>query len=286
MSAMRAERVTDRVSFHGEGPVWWDRWQQLRFVDMFAGDVLTLDGDRVVRTPVSSAIAAVIRPRLGGGAIVAREHDLAISNFDDLSDLSGFVTVDADAGMRCNEGGCDPDGGFWIGTLAYGFTDGAGTLYQLDAGSLRPRPVVAGLNISNGLGWSPDTQTMYLNDSGAGTTWAFDYDPLDGPTNRRPFSTEGPGAPDGMCVDAEGGVWVARYNGHRVQRHDPDGTITAVVELPVSRPTACCFGGENLDVLYITTTREGIDADAEPEAGSVYSVRPGVTGHPVTGFAG
>ncbi len=286
MGRMRADRITDRVSFHGEGPVWWDRWQQLRFVDMFAGEVLTLAGDTVVRTPVGSAIAALIRPRLGGGAVVAREHDLAVSNFDDLSDLTGFLTIDADPGMRCNEGGCDPDGGLWIGTLAYGFAPGAGTLYSLDAGSLRPRPVVAGLSISNGLGWSPDTQTMYLNDSGTGTTWAFDYDPLDGPTHRRIFSTEGPGAPDGLCVDAEGGVWVARYNGHRVQRHDPDGRITEVVELPPSRVTACCFGGEDLSTLYITTSREGLDADAEPEAGSLFCVRPGVAGQPVMGFAG
>ena len=88
---MRAERVTGRVSHHGEGPVWWERWQQLRFVDMFAGDVLTLHGDQVTRVSVGSPIAAVIRPRLGGGAIVARERDLAISNFDDLSDLAGFV---------------------------------------------------------------------------------------------------------------------------------------------------------------------------------------------------
>lgn len=284
---MRAERVTGSVAYHGEGPVWWDRWQQLRFVDMFAGDVLTLDGDQVRRTPVGSKIAAVIRPRLGGGAIVAREHDLAISNLDDLSDLAGFVSVDADDGMRCNEGGCDPDGGFWIGTLAYGFTAGAGTLYRLDAGSLRPAPVVEGLNISNGLGWSPDTQTMYLNDSGGGTTWAFDYDPLDGPSNRRVFASGGRGAPDGLCVDAEGGVWTARYNGGCVQRMDPSGRLDAVVEVPgVSKVTACCFGGDDLGTLYITTTREDLPDDAEPDAGSLYSVRPGVAGVPVYGFAG
>ncbi|MGC3994585.1 MAG: SMP-30/gluconolactonase/LRE family protein [Propionicimonas sp.] len=284
---MRAERITDRVCFHGEGPVWWERTRQLRFVDMFAGDVLTLDGDRVTRTPVGSPVAAVIRPRLGGGAIVAREHDLAISNLDDLSDLAGFVTVDADPGFRCNDGGCDPDGGFWIGTLAYGFAAGAGTLYQLDAGSLRPRPVVPGLTISNGLGWSPDTQVMYLNDSGEGVTWAFDYDPLEGPLNRREFSRAGAGVPDGLCVDAEGGVWVARYDGGCVQRLDPSGAVDAVVEVPgASKVTACTFGGSDLGTLYVTTSRENLPEDAEPDAGSLFAVRPGVTGLPAQGFAG
>lgn len=284
---MRADRVTDRVSFHGEGPVWWDRWQQLRFVDMFAGDVLTLDGDRVRRNPVGSSIAAVICPRMGGGAIVAREHDLAISNFDDLSDLAAFVDVDADPGMRGNDGGCDPDGGFWIGTLAYGFAEGAGSLYQLDAGSRQPRPVVQGLTISNGLGWSPDTDTMYLNDSGTQTTWAFDYDPVEGPTHRRVFARGGPGVPDGLCVDAEGGVWIARYNGGCVQRLDPSGRLDAEVEVPgVSKVTACCFGGDDLDTLYITTSREDLPEDAEPAAGSLYGFRPGVSGMPAAGFAG
>ena len=284
---MRAERVTGRVCFHGEGPVWWERWQQLRFVDMFAGDVLTLVGNEVLRTPVGSAVAAVIRPRLGGGAIVAREHDLALSNFDDLSDLAGFVPVDADPGMRCNEGGCDPDGGFWIGTLAYGFTAGAGSLYQLDAGSRRPRPVVGGLTISNGLAWSPDSQTMYLNDSGDGVTWAFDYDPLEGPSGRRVFSRSNQGAPDGLCVDAEGGVWTARYGAGCVQRHDASGQLDAVVEVPgVSKVTACCFGGPELDVLYLTTTREDLAEDAEPAAGSLFCHSPGVSGMPPDGYAG
>lgn len=284
---MRAERVTGRVSYHGEGPVWWERWQQLRFVDLFAGDVLTLDGDQVRRTPTGSPIAAVIRPRLGGGAIVARQRDLAISNFDDLSDLAGFVTITDDPAMRCNDGGCDPDGGFWIGTLADGFVPGAGTLYQLDAGSLRARPVITGLTISNGVAWSPDSATMYLNDSGTGTTLAFDYDPVDGLSNRRSFATAADdGVPDGLCVDSEGGVWTARYGAGRVQRYDSGGELDAVIDVGPSLVTACCFGGPDLGTLYITTSRENLAEDAEPDAGSLYCVRPGVTGLPVAGFAG
>lgn len=282
---MRAERVTDRVCFHGEGLVWWERWNRLRFVDMFAGDVLTLDGDRVTRTPVGDRVAAVIRPRLGGGAIVARERDLAISNLDDLSDLTGFATVSTDPGVRCNDGGCDPDGGFWIGTLAYAFTEGAGSLYQLDAGSLRPRPVLDGLTISNGIDFSPDTATMYVNDSGPRITWAFDYDPIDGLTGRRVFAS-GDGIPDGLCVDSEGGVWTARYGEGRVLRHTPEGALAAVVEVGPSRVTDCCFGDADLGTLYITTSRENLPPQAEPEAGSVYAIRPGVAGRPVLGFAG
>lgn len=282
---VRAERITDRVSFHGEGLVWWERWGKLRFVDMFAGDVLTFDGDQVTRTPVGSGVAAVIRPRLGGGAIVARERDLAVSNFDDLSDLAGFVTIGTDPQVRCNDGGCDPDGGFWIGTLAYGFAEGAGTLYHLDAGALRARSVLGGLTISNGIDFSPDTMTMYLNDSGPRITWAFDYDPIDGLSGQRVFAT-GDGLPDGLCVDAEGGVWTARYGAGTVLRHAPDGTLDAVIEVGPSRVTDCCFGDDDLGTLYITTSRESLPPGAEPAAGSLYAVRPGMTGRPALGFAG
>jgi len=282
---MRAEQVTGPVCFHGEGLVWWERWGRLRFVDMFAGDVLTLEGDRVTRTPVGSPVAAVIRPRMGGGAIVARERDLAISNLDDLSDLTGFVTLSTDPGLRCNDGGCDPDGGFWIGTLAYDFAEGAGTLYNLDVGSLRARPVLDGLTISNGIDFSPDTSTMYLNDSGPKITWAFDYDPIDGLRNRRVFAT-GNGTPDGLCVDSEGGVWTARYGEGTVLRHSPDGALDAVIEVGPSRVTDCCFGGNELDTLFITTSRENLPPEAEPDAGSLYAISPGVTGRPALGFAG
>jgi sugar lactone lactonase YvrE len=252
---------------------------------MFAGDVLTLEGDAVARTPVGSPVAAVIRPRLGGGAIVARERDLAIGNLDDLSDLTGFCAVAADPGVRCNDGGCDPDGGFWIGTLAYGFAEGAGTLYHLDAGSLRPRPVLGGLTLSNGIDFSPDTTTVYLNDSGPRTTWAFDYDPIDGLSRRRVFAT-GNGIPDGLCVDSEGGVWTARYGEGTVLRHAPDGTLDAVVEVGPSLVTDCCFGDDDLGTLYITTSQQNLPPDAEPAAGSLYAIRPGVTGRPALGFAG
>ncbi len=288
MNGMRAERITDQVSYHGEGPVWWPRWQQLRFVDMFAGDVLTLAGDQVVRTPVGSPIAAALRPRMGGGAIVARERDLAISNFDDLSDLASFVSLPEDATMRCNDGGCDPDGAFWIGTLAYSFKAEAGSLYRLDAGSRSPHRVLDRLSISNGIGWSPDASTMYLNDSGTGITWAFDYDPIEGLSGRRVFAeAAGDGLPDGLCVDAEGGVWTARYDGGQLNRYSPSGQLEAVVEVPgVSKVTACCFGGPELATLFITTSRENLDAGAEPAAGSVFACRPGVRGFPAAEFGG
>lgn len=282
---MRAEQITEPITFHGEGPVWWPRWQSLRLVDMLAGEVLTLGMDGVERVAVGSPVAAVVRPRIGGGAIVAREHDLALADRDDLSDLRGVVGVIDDPRLRCNEGGCDPEGRFYIGTMAYDQAPGAGSVWRWDGdGGLVD--TVSLLTVSNGLGWSPDGALAYLNDSAAQTTYVFTHDAGRGPINRRVFLRHSDGHPDGLCVDAEGGVWIACYGAGKVRRFDPAGALTEVVEVPVSRPTACCLGGDDLRTLFITTSREGLAAGDEPAAGSVFACEAGVAGLEVAGFAG
>lgn len=117
----------------------------------------------------------------------------------------------------------------------------------------------------------------------------FDYDPAAGmPSARRPVVHVDPdlGGPDGMALDAEGGLWVAIFGGHAVHRYTPDGKLDAVVEVPPSRVTACAFGGDGVDELYITTSRENLAPGAEPEAGAVFHATPGVRGLPLGTFAG
>ena len=280
---MQAEQLTDPVAFHGEGPVWWPRWQALRWVDMLAGDVLTLGPDGVERVSVGSPVAAVIRPRIGGGAIVARDHDLALADRDDLADLRGAATVIDDPRLRCNEGGCDPQGRFYIGTMAYEATPGAGAVWRWD-GDDGLYDTVSQLTISNGLGWSPDGTLAYLNDSTPQITYVFSHDPERGPINRRVFLQHSDGHPDGLCVDSAGGLWIAFYGAGQVRRFDPDGTLTDVIDVPVSRPTACCLGGDDLKTLFITTSREGLVPGDEPEAGAIFSCRVAVPGLEVLGF--
>ncbi|MDQ7993521.1 MAG: SMP-30/gluconolactonase/LRE family protein, partial [Propionicimonas sp.] len=94
------------------------------------------------------------------------------------------------------------------------------------------------------------------------------------------------GDPGGLCGDAEGGLWVALAGAGEVRRFDPSGGVSEVVELPVSRPTSCCFGGAGLATLFITTSRDGITTEEEPEAGSVFCCTPGTAGAEVPGFAG
>ena len=183
-----------------------------------------------------------------------------------------------------NEGAADPDGRFYCGSMAYDTRAGAAALYRLDPdGSVAV--VLEGVTISNGLDWSPNGSQAYYNDTPTRRTDVFDYDIDAGLTGRRIFARVD-GHPDGLVVDSEGGVWVALYGGGAVQRFAPDGSLDAVVELPVTKVTGCTFGGPRLDELFITTSREGLAPGDEPRAGSLFRVAPGVRGVPVGEFGG
>jgi len=279
---VRAERVTEAVTYHGEGPVWSDRWGGLRLVDMLAGDVLTLADDGTVDRRHVGEIAAVVRPRRGGGAVIGVERGFVLEEPD--GSLTRLPDVWSDAGVRMNEGGCDPDGRMYCGSMSFEKTPGAGSVYRLDP-DRSVHVVLEGATISNGLEWSPDGSTAYYNDTPTSRISVFDYDVEAGLVGRRTF-TEVDGHPDGLTVDAEGGVWTALFGSGVVHRYAPDGTLDAVVEVQARQVTACTFGGEHLDRLYITTSREGLDPDDDPLAGSLFVASVGVRGLPVREFAG
>ncbi len=287
---MRAERITESVCYHGEGPVWWPRLAALRFVDLLAGDVMTLLPDgTVVRSPVGSPVAAVVRPRHTAGAVVARERDVALFADDWFTELAWASAPFVPEGQRCNEGGCDPQGRFHVGTMAYDRTPGAARLFRLDPGAApdEVRAVRGGLTIANGLAWSPDGRTAYHADTPTHCVYAVEHDPAMGLGPRRVFARFDDAWPDGLTVDAEGGIWVALNGSGRVVRLDPDGAaVTAEVHVEPRQSTACTFGGPDLTTLFVTTSRENLPADADPAAGSVYAASPGVRGLPPVEFAG
>ncbi len=276
------ENVTGPLAFHAEGPCWSPQWGGLRYVDMFAGDLLTLQGGQVRRRHVGP-LAAFVRPRRDGGFVVALEHALALAD-DEHSELRVMRPVVADAAVRFNDGTCSPDGTLYGGTMAWDQTPGAGTLYRFGSTLESAEPVVTGTTISNGIGFSPDGGLAYFADTPTRRIDVFDNED-DRLVRRRPFAAI-EANPDGLCVDAEGGVWVACYGASQVRRYAGDGTLDAVVELPVSNVTACTFGGEDLRTLFITTSRENLAADEQPEAGSVFAAVPGVAGLPVLPYGG
>jgi sugar lactone lactonase YvrE len=281
---VRVEQVTDSVAYHGEGPVWSQSWGGLRWVDMLEGDVLHLADDGAIERRHVGTVAAVVRPRRGGGAVIGVERGFALESADGT--LRQLDELWADDSVRMNEGGCDPDGRFYCGSVAHDQRPGAASLYRLD-GDLSVQVVLEGVTVSNGLEWSPDGSLAYFNDTATYQTSVFDYDTDAGLTNRRVFVdlSDEEKRPDGLTVDEQGGVWVALSNGGAARRYAPDGALDEVVEVPARKVTACTFGGPDLDQLFITTSREGLDPGENPLAGSLFRAAVGVSGLPVREFA-
>ena len=282
---MRADQLTDPITFHGEGPVYSPAWGGLRLVDLFAGDVLTLAEDGTATRRHVDTIAAALRPRAGGGAVIAVERGFVLEDADGT--LTRLPEVWSDSTVRMNDGGTAPDGSFYCGSMAYDQRTGAGSLYRLAAdGSVSLAH--SGVTISNGLEWSPDGALAYYNDTPTGRIGVFDWAPDTGLTGLRTFAQipEADGYPDGLTVDSTGGVWVALYAGGAVRRYSPEGVLDAVIEVAAGRVTACTFGGADLTQLFITTSRENLAPGDDPLAGSIFTATPGVAGLPVTTFAG
>jgi sugar lactone lactonase YvrE len=252
---------------------------------MLAGDILSLVADGTINRRHVGTIAAALRPRQQGGAVIGVERGFALEEAD--GKIRHLDELWYDDNVRMNEGGCDPDGRFYCGSMAYDQRPGAGALYRLDPDS-SVHVVLENVTISNGLEWSPDGSRAYYNDSPTQRIDVFDYEVESGLSGRRTFA-EVPaevGLPDGLTVDEEGGVWVALYGGGSVRRYTPDGMLDEVIEVPAKQVTACTFGGRDLDQLFITTSREDLKPSEDPLAGSLFRTAVGVAGMPVREFVG
>ena len=226
--------------------------------------------------------------RESGGILVALKS--ALSVFDPAT---GGIAKIADApghhaGLRFNDGKCDRQGRFWVGTMRAGDEKASGFLYRLDGGGCTK--VLDGIEIPNSLCWSPDGRTMYFSDSPKRVIWAFPYDPASGAIGeRRVFaSLPAPMVADGGTVDAEGYLWSANYGGWRVTRFAPDGSVDRVVPVPASNITSCAFGGPDLGTLFIVSAYQGLRDEArakQPAAGGLFAIDVGVKGLPEARYA-
>ncbi len=284
---MQAEPLTGPIVEHGEGPVYSARWAGPRFVDMVAGDILELGPDGTLSRHHVGSVAALIRPRRGGGHVIAGERGLILADEDDLwAPVHALPEVWSDDTVRMNEGGCDPLGNLYAGSMAYDQREGGAKLYRFDFDGT-PEEILDAVTVSNGLEWSPDTTRAYYNDTPTHQISVFDWSAEAGLTNRRPFVTMSDDErPDGLTVDAEGGVWVALFGGSAVRRYSPDGTLSEVIDVPTTQVTAVTFAGLDLDQLVITTSKQGMGDAPEPMAGAVFVAVPGVRGLPVREYAG
>ena len=274
----------------GEGPVWDDRSDELVWVD--------ISGRLVHRWSPTSGVATSFATDGDVGSVVLCEDGglmLAIEcelwRIDPTGARTLLGAVEPKPGVRFNDCRADPRGRLWAGTLHRDRANGEAALYRLDPGG-ELTLVLPDITISNGIGWSPDNSTMYYIDSTTQTIVSFDYDVESGDISGRRVLTEidaADGLPDGLAVDAEGGVWVCLFSGAVIRRYLPHGALDQEIELPLTNPTCPGFGGHDLRTLYITTARHRLSAEQlerEPNAGAILQLDVGVAGLPINRFAG
>lgn len=277
----------------GEGPFWQAGRQELSFVESFGGTFYRY-------TPATGALfqhrvgkqMGTALPRARGGYVGASVEGLIAFDAEGRNEHL-LVPVEQDRpGNRMNDAKCDSRGRLWVGTFATVFEKDSGMLYRIDPDHT-VTPAWPGVYVANGIDWSPDEKRMYFNDTGKRLVQMFDYDIERGTvSNLRSLVhlERGEGLPDGLCVDAEGCLWLAVYGGRMVRRYSPEGEWLGAVHLPVAAVTSCCFGGPDLRDLYITTAwhepKWVQPKSTRPPAGALFRCRPGVPGRPMHPYGG
>ncbi|MGI9500516.1 MAG: SMP-30/gluconolactonase/LRE family protein [Geminicoccaceae bacterium] len=270
----------------GEAPIWHPIEERLYWVDILQPAVYRFD-------PTTSLNEACEPGKLVSAVLLGRDGTLRIASQDGIEQLdfeSGRTTtfVDPENGLaqnRLNDAKAGPDGAIWVGSMRLDASKPSGGLYRISPeGKVKRQD--SGITVSNGMDWSPDKSIFYFVDTVPGLIYAYEFEPCSGVlSNRRIFAEvpESEGRPDGLCVDAEGGVWCAIWDGWRVNRYAPDGSLERVIDMPVPRPTSVAFGGADLSLLFITTARTRLPASIlsdAPLSGGLFVCTPGPLGLP------
>jgi len=287
----QAARVLAVGAILGEGPVWDEREQELLFVDIF--------GERVHRFHPTTGEHSWFGTDGPTGAVVLTEEGQLLLALHDRFVYSGRsgenqVVVEgfqADgAVLRFNDGKVDPWGRFLVGTVDRKEARPNGTLYMLSADH-SVISLVEKVTVSNGLAWTADRTTLYYIDTPTRRVDAFDVDPDIGTLSARRTVVEvRDGKPDGMTIDDEGCLWVAIWDGGRVDRYAPSGELLEILRVPEGgRVTSVAFGGPTMSTLFVTTTRAWLSDDElahAPHAGDLFAFEAPVTGPPGNRFQG
>ena len=289
---MQAELALDCRNHHGEGIFWNPADERVWWTDIEGRSIWSYDPAVEEHSQIAfDERVCSFAPRSGGGFIVAYADRIALvdSAFDEESLVCKFEPENTET--RTNDGRTDRSGRLIVGGMNE--VSGAANSSVISiAADLSVKTLIDGVSCANSTCFSADGRTMFFADTPDREIVAYDYDPVAGAiSNRRVHGEFGdePGLPDGSCVDAEGGVWNAEWEGRRIVRVAPDGAIDRIVDVPTWKPTCCAFGGPDLDTLYITTSRLMSSEDQlsqDPHAGGLFAVNPGVRGVLDAPFAG
>jgi sugar lactone lactonase YvrE len=291
-------RAVELPCLLGESPVWLPDVQELYWCDIPGRMLNRFDpaSDELQQWGFDCDLGS-IAPTHDGAMLIAMRDGLW--RFDTRNGYCALLVEPPYdmANERFNDGKCDPQGRFWVGTIYEPRQPALAALYRFGGGELDC--MAREITVSNGLAWSPDGRTMYWSDTQAHVIYAFDFDgdsgAIDNPRVFASFPRKQPGQdlatyggrPDGAAVDAEGCYWTAMFEGQRLLRLSPQGEVIREVKLPVRCPTMPCFGGPDLKTIYITTARANRPLEElaqQPWAGCVLALDVGVPGLPVNVF--
>lgn len=277
MKTITAEPLFQVQNSLGEGPLWHPVENRLYWTDITEGDLYQSSRDLTTwsKTHFDTSIGS-FGFCADGSLILATGRGFSFWKQGQTTPKIIWNPLPNRDDVRMNDGKVDPAGRFWAGSMDP--VHSKGELYRLDPDG-NQHTLLHNIGISNGLGWSPDHNRMYYTDSQKYSIDVFDYDLATGQiSNQRPFvrldKDSSEIVPDGLCVDVEGCVWSAHWNGWQIVRYDPQGKPILRVKLPVQRVTSCCFGGEQRNQLFITTARIGLSAKEladQPHAGDLFT---------------
>ena len=269
----------------GEGSIWHPERKSLFWVDIEGKTLYEyLPKLETCNTWTFDRMVSTVVPETDSTVVVSLQNEIVRVNL--LTGANEHVaSIDDVAGtVRCNDGKCDPEGRLWVGTMGFGAPKGAGKLYTVTRDGVVTVKLDS-VTISNGIVWTADKRFMYYNDTPTGKVARYKFDASTGNIEFDGIAVtlaEGTGSPDGMTIDRNGNLWVAQWGGYGVYCYNPQtGELLKKVELPAPNVASCAFGGENLDILYITTARAGLsesDLAKYPQSGSLFVCKPGAVG--------
>lgn len=283
----------------GEMPVWSEEQATLYWIDVVAPGTIHRwrAGDGAAPIGRLDDLITGLRLTRSGELLVSGSREVFRLNLTTGRRTGVFALTDPGGRYRLNDGACDRAGRLWSGSMRNNIAADGGPLpIEVCDGRLlciqeghEPRSFERNLGCPNAICWSPDDSMLYLADSCDGWLYRCEFDSERAVArHRRPFALlDNLGIPDGAAVDRDGFIWNARWDGACIARIDPDGKLAQIVPLPVSRPTACCFGGADGRTLYVTSARFGLTPKQlalQPHAGGVFAFRVDVPGTPVHCF--
>ncbi len=279
---LKVEIVSNITAKLGEGSVWDYQKQVLYWIDIEEGILFEYDpeANTTITHKAGKKIGTVV-PESKNTVVLAMQDGIYRMYLD--NDSLEFIVkpVSLLENQRFNDGKCDPAGRFWAGTIG---PRKSCFLYKLDNNGTISE-VLDSITTSNGIIWSLDSTKMYYIDTNTSNVRQFDYDVQTGIIQNGKVIIEVPdslGYPDGMTIDSEGKLWIAFWSGYGVYRYNPEtGILMQKIDVPAKNVTSCAFGGKYLDVLFITTARQGMSEEEMlrmPDAGKLFKVKTGIKG--------